>query len=229
MKKLLLNMFAVLAMLLMTHISSAQGTYNICSITSTFDSTGTLYDTGGPNDPYLVNENCTLLVSPPCATSITLTFQQFKTDSGFDFFRVYDGTTVAAPQLLNASGTTLPSPVTCTSGNMLIIWRSDVSIVDSGFACTWSSVIAPSTTPTAAIGIGNPNPPLLTNVQFTDLSTGGPVRWLWDFGDGDTAQTQNPMHAFSAPGTYTITLIAFSCSQSDTVTSTLTVFFVATL
>ncbi|MBP6335078.1 MAG: PKD domain-containing protein, partial [Bacteroidia bacterium] len=224
MKKILLNMFAVLVFVLTMQLSaSAQGTYNICSITTTLDSTGTLYDTGGPNDVYVENENCTLLVSPPCATSITLTFTQFMTESGFDFFNVYDGTTIAAPQLLNASGTTIPGPVTCTSGSMLIIWRSDVTIVDSGFACTWTSVIAPSTTPTAAFSIGNTNPPLLTNVQFTDLSAGGPVRWLWDFGDGDTSWAQNPLHAFATSGTFTVTLVAFSCSQSDTTTLTLNV------
>lgn len=224
MKKLLLNVFAVLAVMLTMQLSaSAQGTYNICSVTSTLDSTGTLYDSGGPNDVYVVNENCTLLVSPPCATSITLSFQKFATESGFDFFTVYDGTTTAGLQLMNASGTTIPAPVTCTSGNMLIIWRSDVSIVDSGFACTWSSVIAPSITPTAAIGIGNINPPFNTGVQFSDLSTGGPVRWLWEFGDGDTAMSQNPVHAYTASGTFTVRLIAFSCVDSDTITSTLTV------
>ncbi|HNP97928.1 MAG TPA: PKD domain-containing protein, partial [Bacteroidia bacterium] len=59
--------------------------------------------------------------------------------------------------------------------------------------------------------------------QFTDLSTGGPTAWIWDFGDGDTARSQNPTHAFQNPGTYTITLIAFTCNESDTITSTLTV------
>ncbi len=224
MKKLILNVFTFFALVLFMQLgASAQGTYNICSITTTQDSTGTLYDTGGPNGVYQVNENCTLLISPPCATSITITFQQFLTEPNYDFFTVYDGTTTAAPQLMNASGINLPAPVTGTSGSLLVIWRSDVSITDSGFACTWSSVIAPSVTPTAAIGIGNVNPPLLTNVQFTDLSTGGPVRWKWDFGDGDTAMSQNPVHAYNAPGTYTVTLTAYSCNDSDVVTSSLTV------
>jgi PKD repeat protein len=224
MKKLLLNMFAVLAMLLTIQISaSAQGTYNICSISTTTDSIGTLYDTGGPNDVYMVNENCTLLISPPCATSITLSFSQFMTESGFDFFTVYDGTTTAGLQLMNAAGTTIPAPVTAVSGSMLIIWRSDVSIVDSGFACSWTSVIAPSLTPTAAIGVGDPTPPLLVNVQFTDLSLGGPVNWLWNFGDGDTARSQNPTHAYNAPGTYTVTLTAYSCTDSSVTTTSVTV------
>ncbi|HEX2899697.1 MAG TPA: PKD domain-containing protein, partial [Bacteroidia bacterium] len=46
--------------------------------------------------------------------------------------------------------------------------------------------------------------PLLVN--FTDLSTGNPTSWLWDFGDGNTSTTQNPSHTYTAPGTYTVSL-----------------------
>ncbi|REJ80905.1 MAG: PKD domain-containing protein [Bacteroidetes bacterium] len=224
MKKLLLSALACLALVFISNTNLlAQGTYTACAVSQTFDSTGTFYDTGGPTGPYQNSESCTLLINPPCATTITLSFQQFRTEANFDFFRVYDGTTTTAPQLLNASGGTRPSPVTATSGAMLIVWTSDISITDSGFVATWTSVIAPGGTPTAAIGVGNPNPPLLVDVQFNDLSAGGPVRWLWDFGDGDTAMSQNPLHAYNAPGTYTVTLIAYTCASSDTVTTTVTV------
>jgi PKD repeat protein len=44
------------------------------------------------------------------------------------------------------------------------------------------------------------------NVQFTDLSTGFPDTWLWDFGDGNTSTLQNPVHAYPVPGDYTVSL-----------------------
>jgi PKD repeat protein len=47
-------------------------------------------------------------------------------------------------------------------------------------------------------------PPL--TVQFTDLSTGGPVSWTWDFGDGDSETSQNPSHTYDTAGSYTVTL-----------------------
>jgi PKD repeat protein len=48
------------------------------------------------------------------------------------------------------------------------------------------------------------DPPL--TVHFTDSSTGGPYRWLWEFGDGSTSTDQNPVHTFTQKGTYTIIL-----------------------
>jgi len=37
-------------------------------------------------------------------------------------------------------------------------------------------------------------------VKFTDLSTGKPSAWLWDFGDGVTADIQNPIYNFVKMG-----------------------------
>jgi uncharacterized membrane protein len=44
-------------------------------------------------------------------------------------------------------------------------------------------------------------------VTFTDTSAGNPTQWLWDFGDGTPTSTQqNPVHTYSAAGTYVVTL-----------------------
>ncbi|WP_214036803.1 PKD domain-containing protein [Methanospirillum sp.] len=57
-------------------------------------------------------------------------------------------------------------------------------------------------------------------VQFTDLSTGGPTMWYWDFGDGiipadasctsetDCHNIANPIHTYRNDGIYTVTLTA---------------------
>jgi hypothetical protein len=46
-------------------------------------------------------------------------------------------------------------------------------------------------------------------VTFTDKSydpDGFIVGWLWDFGDGMTSTARNPVHTYTVPGTYTVSL-----------------------
>ena len=43
-------------------------------------------------------------------------------------------------------------------------------------------------------------------VSYTDLSTGSPTSWYWDFGDGTTGSIQNPTHTYNSPGTYDVYL-----------------------
>ncbi|NJO25181.1 MAG: PKD domain-containing protein, partial [Bacteroidia bacterium] len=59
-------------------------------------------------------------------------------------------------------------------------------------------------------------PPL--TVDFQDLSTGGSVAWVWDFGDGNTSSLQNPSHTYNSYGNFTVTLVATnSIGCSDTI------------
>nr|WP_319537803.1 PKD domain-containing protein [uncultured Methanospirillum sp.] len=48
------------------------------------------------------------------------------------------------------------------------------------------------------------NAPLI--VDFRDKSTGNPVTWDWDFGDGAHSSLQNPSHEYSTAGSYPVTL-----------------------
>lgn len=61
------------------------------------------------------------------------------------------------------------------------------------------------------------------SAQFTDISTSaanGTVNgWQWDFGDGGTSTAQNPTHAYSSSGDYTVQLIVSTTAGCiDTVT-----------
>ncbi len=44
--------------------------------------------------------------------------------------------------------------------------------------------------------------------NFSDLSTGTPNEWAWNFGDGAVSNSQNPVHTFAACGPEKICLIA---------------------
>ncbi|MBP1928094.1 PKD repeat protein [Methanolinea mesophila] len=63
---------------------------------------------------------------------------------------------------------------------------------DSGFIANFT-----------AVPISGPAP---LSVAFTDCSTGNPRFWKYDFGDGLTSTSRNPVHRYRAPGTYTVTL-----------------------
>ncbi len=65
------------------------------------------------------------------------------------------------------------------------------------------------------------------SVVFTDTSVSAPdllVAWNWDFGDGNTATTQNPTHQYLDNGTYTVTLtVTDDDGSTNTTTSSVTV------
>ncbi len=48
--------------------------------------------------------------------------------------------------------------------------------------------------------------PAPLTVQFFDRSSGCPVSWEWDFGDGGTSTEQNPEHTYLHSGTYDVSL-----------------------
>lgn len=62
----------------------------------------------------------------------------------------------------------------------------------------------------------------LLDANFTS-NTPLAVTYVWDFGDGGTATSQNPTHTYSSPGTYTVCLIATNSCGSDTTCSAITV------
>lgn len=60
------------------------------------------------------------------------------------------------------------------------------------------------------------HPPL--EVNFSDLSAGGPTSWAWDFGDGDSSTVRQPTHIYTEKGSYTVTLTASNDEGSDSIT-----------
>jgi len=73
-----------------------------------------------------------------------------------------------------------------------------------------SPLVAPTADFSAATTIGNAP----FQVVFSDLSTGAPTSWLWNFGDGLTSTQQNPVHSYLTPGTFTVSLTATNAGGS---------------
>ncbi|TND08494.1 MAG: PKD domain-containing protein [Bacteroidetes bacterium] len=64
---------------------------------------------------------------------------------------------------------------------------------------------------------------LNTTVSFTDLSSGSPISWSWDFGDFATDNVQNPVHTYNPDLSYsydvTLSIVnQYGCVDDTTIT-----------
>jgi len=64
----------------------------------------------------------------------------------------------------------------------------------------------PTPPPSAEFSATPTTGPTPLEVQFTDESAGDFDTWSWDFGDGDTSDEQNPVHIYTHPGPFTVSL-----------------------
>ena len=51
---------------------------------------------------------------------------------------------------------------------------------------------------------------------FEDMTLREPISWSWDFGDGEGSQEQHPSHAYSAYGSYQVSLVTNNAIGVDT-------------
>ncbi|MBK6346609.1 MAG: hypothetical protein IPF68_11875 [Bacteroidales bacterium] len=117
--------------------------------------TGLFYDSGGASGAYQNNENFTETFYPASAGAmVRMVFNSFNTESGYDYLRIYDGTSTSATLIGTYNGTTGPGTVTATnaSGALTINFTSDVSITPAGWEAAIScySTIVPTLSVTPA-------------------------------------------------------------------------------
>lgn len=64
-----------------------------------------------------------------------------------------------------------------------------------------------------------------STIDYTDLSSGNPTVFTWDFGDGNTSTQTNPSHTYTADGTYEVCLIVENANGcDDTLCQDVTIF-----
>ncbi len=90
----------------------------------------------------------------------------------------------------------------------------------------WELQLSPCVSPAVPVTatVLEPNFSYVANnstVAFTD-NTIGATSWIWDFGDGNTSNVQNPTHTYATTGNYTVTLRpnSVTCTHADTVSVT---------
>lgn len=122
------------------YYTSTQTPY--CNGVATTLTTATgIFSDGSGVEKYTNNSNCAWLIQPTNAKTVTLNFTAFDTELNYDGVIIYDGTNNTAPILGKFTGTTLPSSVTSTTGNMYVEFLSDEAIRANGWLANYTSTI----------------------------------------------------------------------------------------
>jgi PKD repeat protein len=160
-------------------------------------------DAGGPPEPVTADfEADNTSGAAPLAVQFTDLSTGSPTSWNWDFGDTASSDEQNPLHVYNAAGTYSVTLTTSRNGTSDTETKTD-------YITVWEAVIADFT---ADVTTGTS--PL--EVQFTDLSTGSPTSWNWDFGDGGTSTEQNPAHTYFDEGTYTVTLTASNGPSSDT-------------
>ena len=95
-------------------------------------------------------------------------------------------------------------------GRLAIVWSSR-----SPDRVTVETVYSPLSADFSASSVSG-NAPL--TVDFTNLSIGEIINYLWSFGDGETSMAENPSHTYDSAGVYSVSLTVYGPGGSDTET-----------
>ena len=152
---------------------------------------------------------------PTAATlGATVSFQDVTTPAVNSWtWNFGDGTPIVSQQNpSHAFAAVGPRPVFMVASNG-ICSDTAYSVVDVSWNCPQLGLTANFSTNTDTVVLSG-----LGNVECTNLSQNA-TQYVWDFGDNTgTVPTVNPIHVYTEPGTYTITLTAinYNCTTITT-------------
>lgn len=162
------------------------------------------YDSGGASSSYAASENRTFTFFPGSpGAKVIVTFSSFDTEGGFDFLKIFDGNSIAAPALHTGNGFSglgiTPTTFTSTAadGSLTFVFTSDVSVQNAGWDANITCLLPPAD---PATPVQDPAAP--TCAAGTDLTVpGSPAsgdEWYWQTSATGTS-TANPVS-----GPYTV-------------------------
>ncbi len=167
---------------------------------------GIVFDSGGAEEDYGLSENGVLVLQPQDADFITLTFQSFEIEAGFDYLNIYDGPGIDSPVLFQGlTGNSLPNsgePISSSSNSLTLQFLSDGAVTASGWEASFECLN--TTEPPQSDFLITPLFSCDGLVQFIDNTVYPTTSIEWSFGDGNTSDEMNPLHNYTTPGEYLV-------------------------
>ncbi|MDI1316167.1 T9SS type A sorting domain-containing protein [Flavobacterium sp.] len=169
--------------------STWAGGFNFCTLSAPPVCGGQFLDNGGANANYANSSDNTYTICPTNPGEVvTVVFDSFNTEATWDALYVFDGNSIAAPQIASSNpianvpgglpggfwGTTIPGPFTSTSvdGCLTFRFRSDGSVNNPGWVANVICAAAPDRIVLVAYvdqnsnGAKDPGEPLFSNGSF---------------------------------------------------------------
>ena len=113
-----------------------------CSGTTTLTNSSGSFTDGSGSNLYANNSNCSWLIQPPNASSISLSFSSFDTELNYDGVIVYDGANNTSAILGQYSGVTIPPSISSSGGSMYLEFLSDVALMSNGWSANYNSIVS---------------------------------------------------------------------------------------
>ena len=89
-------------------------------------------------DYYQNGVSCAFLITIANASRITVKFNYFNLEDGYDFLEVYDGANWTSELIGLYTGTDIPAPFASSSNSIYMIFTSDYSVISKGFSLYYS-------------------------------------------------------------------------------------------
>jgi hypothetical protein len=148
--------------------------------------TYTLYDIGGVNDEYNLNQSSApLVILPPVGYLVSTNITSIGVESGYDYLKLYNGNSIATTALHSGSGfsgSTAPGTFTSThsTGALTFDMTSDGVTNGFGFIATLTTVAGPTCYFPASLSISTITPQT-TTITWSAPSTGtAPANYIYE-------------------------------------------------
>lgn len=125
--------------------------FNIGALPGSESCSGTLWDSGGPGNPYSSGENLTFTICPlEFHQCIEINVLDYFTEEGFDYLRIFEGNGTSGLLVAELDGPGANEQINVSTGGCATIaFESDGSLEADGFQLTWqcSAEICPAPPP----------------------------------------------------------------------------------